>query len=136
MGLRGTRSGRGGGQKLVGNRAVDTQHGSGEEESCTSLHKGLLPPSKGFFSYITTHVLPCIVYVVNMLSCAVHIYSPLQVKNKPPDRDSKHVFILGPASLVANSIFFTLEPSDLEIQHSPASYKKQCRAELNLDPCE
>ncbi len=92
--------------------------------------------SKGFFSNITTHVLPCIVYVVNMLSCAVHIYSPLQVKNKPRDGDSKHVFILGPASLVANSIFLTLEPSDLEIQHSPASHKKQCRAELNLEPFE
>ncbi len=37
-----------------------------------------------------------------MLLCFLY-FSPLQVKNEPHDRVTKHVFILGPASLVANN---------------------------------
>jgi hypothetical protein len=44
-------------------------------------------------------------------------FSPLQIKNKPHNSDTKHAFIPGSYCMVVNSIFLTPEPGSLEIQH-------------------
>jgi hypothetical protein len=70
-----------------------------------SLCKGLPHEVRDFSYLVTTHVLVisyiCCKYVYFL--CSSIFFSTLQVKNKPHDRDSKHAFILGPSSLVANT---------------------------------
>jgi hypothetical protein len=47
-------------------------------------------------------------------------FSPLQVKNKPHDRDMKHTFILRPSSMVPNIVV-------LVVSH--------CKSFNDLNPC-
>jgi hypothetical protein len=70
-------------------------------------------PSKRFLFY-TKHVLKIVVCAVLMLLCYLHI-SPLQFKNKSCNGIAKQAFILGANSLVANSLFLSPGPGNLEI---------------------
>jgi hypothetical protein len=47
------------------------------------------------FSIYTRHIWDNIFYLLSYHALQNNTFSPLQVKNKPRDRDSKHAFILG-----------------------------------------
>jgi hypothetical protein len=52
---------------LVGNGAVDTQHGAGGEGSSHPCTKGYYPKEGIFLYFIATHTLLLVVCVVNMV---------------------------------------------------------------------
>jgi hypothetical protein len=99
--------GFGGGAKMAcGREAIDSLHGTCVEGSLHPCTKDCTP-SKGllFFLLQSPHMvlmIHCILNVVTNFLCYSH-FSPLQIENKPFDRDMKYAFILGPVSLVANT---------------------------------
>ncbi len=82
-------------------RAVDSPFGSGtgvegSSQPCTKV----IAPSKRFLLLLTTtHVLIIPDMCCQYTSRGLNIFFPLQVKNKPCDRDLKHEFILGNCKL-------------------------------------
>ncbi len=88
---------------LVGKETVDSQHGLVWKVVPILAQRGLALS----IVLINIHVLIicCLCYKYAFL---LHSYfSPLQVKNRPLDKDTKHGFILGPTSLVANSLIIS-----------------------------
>jgi hypothetical protein len=70
MGLRGIMD-RDWGQKLVGNGAVDTQHGTGVEGGSHPCPKGYYPKNHTcYHTYIAVYYLPCknTVYAIHISS--------------------------------------------------------------------
>jgi hypothetical protein len=54
------------------------------------------------FSLFYYHTCAAVYYMCcKYASLCCSYFSPLQIKNRPSDRDSKHAFILGPVSFVA-----------------------------------
>jgi hypothetical protein len=82
-------SGKGWGQQLVGNGAVDSQHGTREREF-VSLARKATTPSKGILHLKTPHNKYCTLYILN---------NTVYIKNKRGEGISKPVFILGPVAV-------------------------------------
>ncbi len=95
------------------NRAVDTEHRTGVEVSSHPCPKDYFTSSKGLFLYfITTHVLLSIICAINILPVLLTLLSSAL------DRDSKHAFILGPASLVANKHWVIARRYKASVHHT------------------
>jgi hypothetical protein len=91
--------GVGWGQQLVGNGAVDSQHGTRVEGSLHICTEG----SKECLYLETATVNNCTLYIYCMIVQYCIYFSLVQVKNISHEEVTKPTFILGPVSMVVKT---------------------------------